>query len=243
MTITSPAATTVWSAYVDPYGNATNIGTPTTTLDMRLRGQSLQAEADGLAQNRWRDYDASLGRYVEADPLGIAPGANLYSYVEGNPLNFSDPAGLCPPQSGNGCKAPPISQADRDASRRGDRSAFWNSRAAEGDPLAATALGIVNNDTLEGQLANNRLQDDIVTYFPRMQSMDVANKMQGIGVALMRAHVAAIDRFGSPNLDQITDYHRDVFRRNGLPGSTFGGTAIGGSAILTNLVTKWAGCR
>ena len=109
--------------------------------------------------------------------------------------------------------------------------------------MAATALGIVNNSTLSGQLANQILQSAIVARSPTMHWQGVANEMQSIGVDVMQAHVGAIDSFGSPNLDQITDYHRDVFRAHGLPGSTFGGTAILGSASLTNLVTGWAGCR
>jgi len=84
----------LWSAYVDPYGTATNIGTPSITMNMRLPGQYYQAETNSLSQNHWRDYDPSLGRYVEGDPLGIDAGQNVYAYVDGKPLNWSDPWGL-----------------------------------------------------------------------------------------------------------------------------------------------------
>jgi RHS repeat-associated protein len=73
---------------------ATTFTTPTTTLDMRLPGQSFQLEPNSLHQNHWRDYDPSLGRYIEADPLGIDAGQNVYRYVDGNPLNWEDPWGL-----------------------------------------------------------------------------------------------------------------------------------------------------
>jgi len=84
----------LWSAYVDPYGTATNIGTPSITMNMRLPGQYYQAETNSLSQNHWRDYDPSLGRYVEGDPFGIDAGQNIYSYVDGDPLNVTDPPGL-----------------------------------------------------------------------------------------------------------------------------------------------------
>ena len=49
-----------------------------------------------LYYNRYRDYDPSTGRYVQADPIGLAGGSNLYGYVGGNPVNAIDPEGLSP---------------------------------------------------------------------------------------------------------------------------------------------------
>jgi RHS repeat-associated protein len=96
LAVTNSSQALVWNAYVDPYGTANFIGTPSEALDMRLPGQSVQAETGNLSQNGWRDYDPSLGRYAEADPLGIAMGENVYEYVGGDPLNWSDPQGLGP---------------------------------------------------------------------------------------------------------------------------------------------------
>ncbi len=55
-------------------------------------GQS-QTHAD-LYYNRHRDYDPTLGRYIQADPIGLAGGANLYQYAGGNPVRYVDPNGL-----------------------------------------------------------------------------------------------------------------------------------------------------
>jgi RHS repeat-associated protein len=46
-----------------------------------------------------RNYNARLGRFVQADPIGLAGGTNMYGYVGGDPVNFTDPMGLkkrCP---------------------------------------------------------------------------------------------------------------------------------------------------
>ena len=40
-----------------------------------------------------RDYDATLGRYIQPDPLGLVDGASVYGYALGNPARWSDPRG------------------------------------------------------------------------------------------------------------------------------------------------------
>ena len=44
--------------------------------------------------NRYRDYDSSTGRYIQADPAGLEGGANSYSYADDNPLAAIDSDGL-----------------------------------------------------------------------------------------------------------------------------------------------------
>ncbi|TAM32067.1 MAG: hypothetical protein EPN68_02965 [Rhodanobacter sp.] len=82
----------VWQARYLPFGKA-QLQVATITNNLRFPGQYFDAES-GLNYNLHRTYDPSVGRYVEADPMGWAAGSNLYAYVGNNPLMYTDPYGL-----------------------------------------------------------------------------------------------------------------------------------------------------
>lgn len=44
--------------------------------------------------NYFRDYDPSVGRYVQSDPIGLDGGLNTFAYVGGDPVAGVDPLGL-----------------------------------------------------------------------------------------------------------------------------------------------------
>jgi RHS repeat-associated protein len=56
-------------------------------------------ETNGLEFMRERFYSSSEGRFLRADPIGIAGGLNLYRYVQNNPVTGVDPIGLIGPIS------------------------------------------------------------------------------------------------------------------------------------------------
>jgi len=72
----------------------------------------------GLVHMRARAYDPALGRFVSADPIGVAGGINLYGYAGGDPVNLIDPSGL------QGCSET-------------DATSSWEEQTAAGVPRCA----------------------------------------------------------------------------------------------------------
>ena len=120
--VTNKDGEVVWKAVSSPFGAARvlspsrpdfgkiaetpNQNTETIgsfTLNLRLPGQYFDAET-GYHYNGFRDYSPELGRYLQADPIGLNGGMNLYAYCGGDPVNKADPMGLADPGAdiGNG---------------------------------------------------------------------------------------------------------------------------------------------
>ncbi len=78
--------------------------TPTGHARIGFPGQ-VEQHAD-LYYNYYRDYDPTLGRYVQADPIGLGGDTNPYVYALGNPMVNIDPYGLETPGP-NGTKQVP----------------------------------------------------------------------------------------------------------------------------------------
>jgi RHS repeat-associated protein len=95
--MTDSSGAVVWAADYKPFGEAT-VTTSTITNNLRFPGQYFDADT-GLSYNYYRDYNPITGRYIEADPIGLEGGINLFTYAEGSPLTRTDPSGTSWSQS------------------------------------------------------------------------------------------------------------------------------------------------
>ena len=90
--MTDAARAIVWEIENRPFGDGATV-TGTATLNLRFPGQYYYSES-GLNYNYFRDYNPAVGRYVEADPIGLAGGVNPFVYVQNEPINWFDLDGL-----------------------------------------------------------------------------------------------------------------------------------------------------
>jgi RHS repeat-associated protein len=91
----------------DPFGNSAPDQNPNGlgafSYNLRFPGQYFDPET-GTHYNYFRDYDPTIGRYIESDPVGTILGGprlielrlnHLFSYVDNSPLKYVDYRGLC----------------------------------------------------------------------------------------------------------------------------------------------------
>lgn len=97
--VTDSSNVAVWRSLptTEPFGDAApeedpnSIGT-SFKFNLRFPGQYFDKETN-TSYNYFRDYDPSIGRYVQSDPIGLGGGINTYSYVGAAPLDYADPDG------------------------------------------------------------------------------------------------------------------------------------------------------
>jgi len=91
--LTDASNTVVWEGIYKPFGEATVNPNSSVVNNFRFPGQYYDQET-GLHYNWHRYYDPGTGRYLRADPIGLAGGINLFLYANGNPINLIDAEGL-----------------------------------------------------------------------------------------------------------------------------------------------------
>lgn len=141
----SGAGALTWQGELSPFGELVTSSTGPAP-DARFLGQWEEA-GSGLYQNWHRTYDASLGRYLEADPLGLAAGQSLYGYVGQDPVNSIDPEGLSAAAAGaaGGSRWRSGGFAGR-AGAAGAAAAFWRAAyAAYTSPFRTLAAAMARD--------------------------------------------------------------------------------------------------
>ena len=145
--MTGPTGAVAWNGYLAPGGQWNAFQAPTLGINQRYPGQwdesEISTSTNGTYDNGQRIYQAYMGRYLSADPLGIDAGPNPYAYVDGDPLNLTDPEGL----KIVGCKTGdcPSSPPSNDPSWRPDSKLSW------------PASAITNGVTHKGQICFEKL--------------------------------------------------------------------------------------
>lgn len=90
--VTDLSQAVVWQTEQTPFGEVTQ-ATGTLAQPLRFPGQYADPET-GYSYNYFRDYDPSVGRYVQSDPIGLRGGLNSYVYANLDPNKNIDPNGL-----------------------------------------------------------------------------------------------------------------------------------------------------
>ena len=239
--ITNTAGTSINDMQADPFGRRFRTASgsqPRTSI--ALPGQIIDI-AD-RHYNLYRDYDPTLGRYLQADPIGLDGGDNVYGYVGGNPVGRTDPLGLACNEKG--CYTTTLESA---AARSGNYDLYYGLACAGGDAYACYARHIAANDNTSGLRANwwldlaiGNLEDENNQCIDRERLKDNIRK----GLAERYANYLPRDpnRRRWPTRQGVSQLHWDEFGKHGLPPSTFGGTPGGEKwyvPYVPSLIENW----
>lgn len=91
--LTDIGGSVAWQVDYLPFGQVYNVVNNTTKNTLGFPGQILDADS-GFFYNYFRDYEPSIGRYIQSDPIGLSGGMNSFGYANQNPLTFFDTQGL-----------------------------------------------------------------------------------------------------------------------------------------------------
>jgi RHS repeat-associated protein len=146
--VTNQSQQVVWMGNYEPFGKLAQNQSNNIEIFSRFPGQYFDAETN-LYYNYFRDYDPSIGRYIESDPIGLGGGINTYGYASQNPLSFYDQYGLFVDQAAFETLLAEAASTTKTAAKVGSRLNPWTAAASAFLP---TTMG---DGTLTPENCNN----------------------------------------------------------------------------------------
>jgi RHS repeat-associated protein len=194
----------------------------------RFSGKERDDES-GLYYHGARYYAPWLGRWVSADPVGIADGVCLYAYAGGNPVKFVDPTGTTITVSGNvAVGGTEQIQSQITTTQRLAEEAFLRDIRA-GLPSSEQSLFTISAQTHHLQFTGNRKKLDKMSGFAQLLVGQIDSKTN---IVILPAVFAAANRGNEAQslIDGTFLVGRTATERaalvqtgrnyNGIPGST-----------------------
>ncbi|WP_410210375.1 RHS repeat-associated core domain-containing protein [Aquirhabdus sp.] len=221
------------------------------TMPIRMPGQYYDAEV-GTSYNYFRDYDASTGRYVESDPIGLKGGNNTYGYVGSSPLRGVDPKGLIEwtGHFGGFAVSAPVGAG---IFRYKLKTKCINGKIGEVEGFAyggAAGIGL----TLTGSVSESTFEDNELDVRP--EGFNGRFSIMGFGYALGSGRPGqglagnmALDAAGKPHPDNGFSYGYTILGNaassgiSTVKGLDFSAALIAGSSTVTKSSIKDCDCE
>ena len=159
--------------------------------DLGCSGCSYDSASEKTVYNYYRDYDPTLGRYVQSDPIGLRGGINTYGYALQNPIMFTDPTGRC---VWDACVGEGVAV-----------TAFVNMVVATAVGIASFYWGEDDDDEYDDYIPDDRYGG----YTPddEKDAENLANSLTGSeSCDLLREAITALDNRIRGRKENLTDY-------------------------------------